>query len=304
MKLSWVRFNFLLGVICISFSPLVVKVAVFTSTTGAFYRSLYAAVFLLIWSAILYKKEFASKDSRWVLPCVIGGAALGIDLIFWHKTIFYLGAGPATFLGNSQIIFVTIFAVLVFKECLSKRFLIFVCLTLTGLYLLMPDVVNTVNRTTGYFFGIIVGLTYAIMLISMRYAKSRSGSDYPEILSLAVIFVVSSVVIAIDAVFIERTSLLVFDPRSHLLMMLTSFFAQTLGWYLIKSNLTKISAHEASLLLVLQPVLSTIWGRIFFSEPLSWVQLVGIAMASGGIVFYLWKSSPNTVETCILGEAK
>lgn len=302
MKRGWVTFYFLLGVLCISFSPLAVKVVDFSATASAFYRSFYAALFLLVITGAQYKRELASREYRWLAPIAIGGVSLGIDLILWHKTIFYVGAGPATFLGNSQIIFVTIFAALVFKEKLTARYIGFVLLTLAGLYLLMPSVVNTVNRGAGFGIGMLVGLTYAIMLISMRYAKARSGAGYPEVFSLAAIFVFSTLVIGFDAVFIERVPLLGFSFKNHLLIAATAFLAQTLGWILIKTNITKLPAHEASLLLVLQPVLSTVWGRLAYHEPLSAVQLLGIALASGSIAAYLWQSSKTEVETCSVGE--
>ena len=51
-------------------------------------------------------------------------------------------------------------------------------------------------------------------------------------------------------------------------MMVTAFMCQTLGWYLINNSITEIPAHEGSLLLMLQPLLATVWGSIFFSEQL------------------------------------
>jgi drug/metabolite transporter (DMT)-like permease len=97
---------------------------------------------------------------------------------------------------------------------------------------------------------------------------------------------------------IEGSSLLVKDTHSHILMSLTSFFSQTLGWYLIKTNLTKIPAHKGSLLLIGQPVLATVWGMILFKEPMSAIQFAGVAMASGGIGAYLFLSHNDAAGVC------
>jgi len=279
----------ILGVVAISFSPLVVKMVSFSPTVSAFYRSLYATIFLFMWSGLRFKGELGRRNLRWYAPILIAGVSLGIDFILWHKTIFYLGAGPATFLGNSQVIFVTIFAALMFKERIPFSFIIYLVVILVGLYLLMPALVNTVNRPLGYIYGMIVGITYAIMLIGMRYAKSKAGENYPELFSLAVLFLASTAVIGLHLLFVVPEPLLVPDVRSHLLMAITSLFAQAIGWYLIKTNITKIPAHEGSLFLILQPILAMAWGHIFFSEPVTMVQLTGIIMASGGIVLFLWK---------------
>ncbi len=296
MKINWNIFKLMLGITAISFSPLVVKQVSFGPTAGAFYRSLYAAAFLLAWSVIFFKREFGSGNYKWLPFAVIGGVSLGIDLIIWHRSILYLGAGPATFLGNSQIIFVVIFAALVFKEKITLSFGLYAGAIMLGLYLLIPDAVNTVTKPTGYIYGLIVGLTYAVMLISMRYAKSRSGKGYPEILSLCVIFAASAAAIAFHALFLERATLAVFDLKSHVLMALTALFAQAVGWYLIKTNITKIPAHEGSLLLILQPILATIWGIMLFKEPMSAVQFFGVALASAGIALFVFKTNSGVLE--------
>ena len=294
MKYNSNLIKLIIGVMAISFSPLAVKQVVFTPTVSAFYRCFYAGLFLLIWSGINYKTELKSTNYKWFLPVAIGSIAFAIDLIFWHKSIVYIGAGPATFLGNSQFVFVAIFAFFVFKEKISGAFVALASVIMAGLYLLMPHFTSVVSRPTGYLYGMIVGITYAVFLICLRYAKKLSDHTYPEIFSLSFTFTISAVLIGLYAVFVEGSRLLVFDIHSHVLMALTSFFAQTLGWYLIKTNMTKIDAHKGSLLLIGQPILATVWGIILFWEPMSALQVVGVVMASGGIAAYLLTSTGSS----------
>lgn len=290
MKINRNVAELILGVVALSISPLAVKMVIFSPTASAFYRSFYATIFLLIWSGFRFKTEPGRGNPRWRLPILVAGVSLGVDFILWHRTIFYLGAGPATFLGNSQVVFVTIFAALVFKERIPRSFIIYLSVIMAGLYLLMPASVNTVTRPVGYFYGLVVGVTYSIMLIGMRYAKSMAGESYPELFSLAVLFLASAVVIGLYALIVGEP-LFVPDARSHLLMGATSLFAQTIGWYLVKANITKIPAHEGSLLLILQPLLAMVWGHALFGEPVAAVQLAGIMLASGGIAHFLRKKA-------------
>lgn len=297
MKISpnkWHYVKLLAGVTAISFSPLAVKVVSFSASVSAFYRSFYAGVFFLLLSLFKYREEYGVRHFRWLLPSIIAGIFLGIDLAVWHKTIIFLGAGPATFLGNSQIIFITLFAAFIFREKIPVMYYITVGLVMAGLYLLTPAATATVGRTIGYMLGLIVGFTYAGMLIGLRYAKTRSEGMYPELLSLSIVFSVSALVIALYAVTVEHAAILVRDPRSHALMMVTAFMCQTLGWYLINNSITEIPAHEGSLLLMLQPLLATVWGRIFFLEPLGAVQVFGIILTLAGIIAYQWRHSSKT----------
>lgn len=291
---KWYYAKLVFGVAAISFSPLAVKLVSFSPSVSAFYRSFYAAVFFLLLSLFQYKKEFGVKHFRWLLPSIIAGIFLGIDLEVWHKTIIFLGAGPATFLGNSQIIFITLFAAFIFREKIPVMYYLTVALVMAGLYLLTPSAPATVSRTIGYILGLIVGFTYAGMLIGLRYAKSLSAGEYPELLSLSTVFSMAALVIALYAVTVEYATLVVWDGRSHAIMMVTAFMCQTLGWYLINNSITEIPAHEGSLLLMLQPLLATVWGCIFFLEPLGVVQVFGIILTLAGIIVYQLKYSSIT----------
>ena len=291
---KWHYVKLVVGIAAISFSPLAVKLVSFSTTVSAFYRSFYAALFFLLMSVFKYKEEYGVKHFRWLLPSVIAGIFLGIDLEVWHKTILFLGAGPATFLGNSQIIFVTLFAAFIFREKIPVMYYITVAMVMAGLYLLTPSATATVGRTIGYMLGLIVGFTYAGMLIGLRYAKSRSAGKYPELLSLSTVFSVAALVIALYAVTVENAALVVWDGRSHTIMIITAFMCQTLGWYLINNSITEIPAHEGSLLLMLQPLLSTVWGCIFFLEPLGAIQVFGIVLTLAGIIVYQLRSPSKT----------
>lgn len=292
------------GVVGISFSPLAVKLVVFAPSVSAFYRSFYAACFFFLFALaarVFRRHGNAGQAGRgWVAPSLLAGVFLGIDLIFWHKTIIYLGAGPATFLGNSQILFVTVFAVLVFKECVPKIFYFILATVFTGLYLLIPLTASGVSRPEGYALGLIVGVTYGGMLICLRYAKKLAGKVYPELLSLAVMFLASSAVILFSAQVIEGKTVAVWDLRGHIIMLLTALFCQTLGWYLINTSILELPAHEGSLILMLQPLLATAWGCLFLLEPLSAVQVAGMALALAGIVWY----QAIKKEDCVQKEAE
>lgn len=286
------RFNLMLGAIAISFSPLAVKVVTFSPSVGAFYRAFYAAIFFLIFAlwkqrtVKAFNPEFWFKNKLWILPSIVAGIFLGVDLILWHKTIVYLGAGPATFLGNSQIIFVTVFASLVFRERIAGVFYVFVAIILSGLYMLLPSEPVNVSLSVGYVMGLCVGLTYAGMLIALRYAKMSAKEDYPELWSLFYVFAVSALIIALYAVGVESGRLISNDFKSHFLMALTSLFAQTLGWYFITINISHVPAHEGSMVLMIQPVLATVWGVFLFREPLGISQITGIIISLTGIVMY------------------
>jgi len=279
----------LIGVVAISFSPLAVKLVVFDTNASAFYRSFYAGIFFLALSLLNYKTQFGVKHNKWLVPSLIAGFFLGADLVVWHKIIIYLGAGPATFLGNSQILFVTIFSALVYREKITKEFCLILAIVVAGLYLLTPAVGSAVSQPYSFFLGLIVGFTYAGMLISLRYAKTLSGKAYPELLSLCALFAASAFIIALYSFGLKNDNIIVWDLKSHVIMALTALLCQTFGWYLINNTITKIPAHEGSLTLLFQPIFATVWGALFFSEWLSGLQLFGMILSLSGIAYHQTK---------------
>jgi drug/metabolite transporter (DMT)-like permease len=279
----------LVGVVAISFSPLAVKLVAFDTNASAFYRSFYAALFFLALSLWNHKGQFGVKHKKWLMPSIIAGFFLGADLVVWHKTIVYLGAGPATFLGNSQILFVTIFAALVYREKITKEFYLILAIVMAGLYLLTPTAGTAISQPYGYLLGMIVGFTYAGMLISLRYAKTLSGKAYPELLSLFALFAASAFIIAMYSFGLKNDNIFVWDAKSHIIMAFTALLCQTFGWYLINHTITKIPAHEGSLTLLFQPLFATVWGALFFSEWLNGLQILGMTLALAGIVYHQTK---------------
>lgn len=265
-----------------------------TPTVSAFYRNLYSALFVLVWAVLAGERIGRGHNFSWVKPIAIGGIFLGVDFVFWHKTIIYLGVGPACFLGNSQILFVTLFAAFVFRERIPRAYYFFLVVVMLGMYLLMPAAPVSVSRPLGYFLGLLVGAAYSVMLISFRYAKEGAGAQYPEMISLGVVFVFSTLFILAYGLAFEPHGFFIADVHGHIVLLVTSFVCQTLGWYLIKTSITNIPSHEGSLMLILQPILATVWGVLFFGEGVRGIQLVGILMASAGIVIYQMKFAASS----------
>ncbi len=285
----------LLGVIAISFSATLVKyVPHIHPTVSAFYRTFYSTLILFGLSWLQHRTEWKPNNHRWLMPSFWAGMFLAADLILWHKTILYIGSGPATLLGNSQIIFVSIFAFLFFKEKFSPYFLLFLPLIFLGLYWAIPKTQIMISPQLGLLMGLIVGLTYAGFLIGMRYAKSLTGQHYPEILSLAFILLVTTVFIGGYAVWVEQRSLTGIVLHDHGILFLMGLIPQSLGWILIKSNLTKFSSHQGSLTLLLQPILTIVWGTLLFHEPLGGWQLFGMFLALISLALYQFRFAPQS----------
>ena len=89
----------LVGAVAIAFSGILFRLSHVSSSTGAFFRCLFALppLFLL---ARMEDRRYGQRERRSILLAWIAGAFFAADLILWHNAIEPVGAGLATLLGN------------------------------------------------------------------------------------------------------------------------------------------------------------------------------------------------------------
>ncbi len=278
--------------LCISFSAIFVKLAAVEPTLSAFYRCFYSSIILFTIGII--RGEHRKARRVWVVPALLGGLSLATDMIIWHKTIIYIGAGPATILANSQVVFMGIIGFLVLKERISFWFPLFIPFIFLGMYLTIPDSQIMVSPGLGFFLGILVGISYTGFLYALRYAKEKSDGDYPEIFSLAVFVAATGFFVGLWGGAVEHLDFIVTSWKSQLYLVLIALVAQSLGWILIKTNITRIPSHKGSLMLLVQPMLTMFWGFLILGEPLTPVQITGMVLALGLIALYQIRLAPDS----------
>ena len=97
----------LVGSICISFSPVFIKIAAADPDIAGFYRMFFAGSSLFI--LFLLRKEKRNISCRPMTFLISCGIFLAIDFMFWHRSINLIGSGLSTLLGNFQVFFTAVF---------------------------------------------------------------------------------------------------------------------------------------------------------------------------------------------------
>ncbi len=269
------------GVSAISFSAIFVRLAAASPSTAAVFRTGYALpVLLLIWW------RWRQRDHRgWrvrLLPA-LAGISLGVDFYFWHRSIDLIGAGLATVLGNTQVLFVGFVAWIIHGERPIRSVFWAVPVVFGGVVLVSglgaADAYGT-DPLLGTLFGILTGLTYTVFLLAFRHAGSESTPAVGPLLdATAGAFVVSLLIgLAVD----PGLSLVPTWPQHGWLIAL-ALGSQVLGWLFLAAALPRLPALETSVLLLMQPVLTVVWALLIFAEALSVTQWIGVVLVLGGI---------------------
>lgn len=273
------------GAACISFAPILVKVLMrggIGPTAIGFWRCALGTVVL----AALARGRGASlrlpRRAAWFAAAA--GLAFFADLAVWHRAIRDAGAGLATILGNMQVFLTALLSWWLFRERIGARFAAAAVAAISGVVLLV-GVGSGVELSGAYLrgvgLGLLTALLYATFLLAMRASGSASGGGS----TLAVMTWMSAfatVPLGLLTV-VEDGPAVPVGWAAWSAVWGLAILAQSFGWWSISRALPRVPGATAGLLLLLQPVLATVWGAVLFDETLTVLQGVGAAVTLAAI---------------------
>lgn len=275
----------LFGGVCISWAPILVKVAArqeLGPTSIAFWRLLTGAVTLFAAAAITGRPRLLPP--RLLALACLGGAIFTADLYLWHRSINLIGAGLATIFASTQVFNTAILNWLVFGEKPRGRFFVAAAAGLLGVTLVAgvgSGVAFSGEYLRGVLLGLATGVAYGCYLVSMRHL----GRQEPPLSPITIVAwmslggAVSSGLICLfeNDAFLPRTA------TAWWSLIALGAAVQGAGWWAIATALPRVRGATGGLVLLLQPVLATVWGWLLFSERLAPLQLAGALVTLGAI---------------------
>lgn len=272
-----------LGALAIAWSSSFVKLSHASPSTAAIFRCAYAVPVLLVLSR-LEDRRYGARPWRDRRAAVASGVFMAIDLVLWHHSIDDVGAGLATVLANIQVVLVPLVAWLVLAERPSPRVLVALPATLVGVVLIAGVLEHGAygsNPGAGTGYGVAAGISYVGALLFLRRGgvdlRRPAGPLFDMTLTAAI------VAAAIGAAWGDARFVPVWPGAGWLIVLALS--SQVLGWMLITISLPRLPAALTSLLLMIQPIGSMILGAVIFGESPSPLQLLGVLVVLGAVVF-------------------
>ena len=120
----------LLGAAAIAFAPIFVRLSDTSPGASAFWRMALAAVPLWLWQ-LASRRAGGNRPLPWKALTVAGACFAG-DLGAWHTALLYTSVANSTLEANLAPIFVTLGAWLLFRQRVSRLFLVALAVTLSG----------------------------------------------------------------------------------------------------------------------------------------------------------------------------
>ncbi len=270
----------ILGVICLGTGPIFVKFVQATGSLVAFYRLFFAAMLLTAPVLSHNQKNHISLSNESVRWAVLGGIAFAANISLWCTALTLTTASNVTLLDNTAPIWVGLLGWLFLGKKEGWMYWIGLTITFLGVGLLINISSFQINSSqgNGIILGMFSGFTYATYLLLTRKVRGQMDSiTYSWLLALSGAILLL-LVNFIFGYFTETLSLV-----DLLLIMLTAIISQIAGWILINYALGILPVANASVILIGQPIITTLLGIIMLNEVPNLIQAIGGIICLAGI---------------------
>jgi drug/metabolite transporter (DMT)-like permease len=270
------HFRLFAGAFLISFSPVFVRLVAVSPTTSAFYRTVIGSVALLL---ILLIRRAGRAPPRTAWPALAFAAVFfALDLWFWHRSVILIGPGLATLLANLQVFFMIAAGFALFREKPGWIAIVAALLAIVGLSLVLGADWSAPGSgfRRGAILGFLTAMSYAAYMLLLRQSRRDARDPVPLVevatVSIAVSFLLGAAAVA------DGSSLAIPTLADFGWLVAYGVLAHALGWMLIASSLTAVTAAEVGIALLLQPTLSLLWDALIFDRRFSGVEILGIVL--------------------------
>jgi drug/metabolite transporter (DMT)-like permease len=224
-------------------------------------------------------------------------------MLSYHSSMIFIGIGIATLIGNSQVIIVTLASWKLFGEKPNQAILISLPVVIIGLALI-SGIADTdpygEDPVKGVVFGMMAACFYSSFLILVRYSNSELAPSSSVQLDATVGAALGLLVLGLlplSSMAIEPLELQPTWP-GHGWLILLALLCQVAGWLAIAHALPRLPAAHTSFAILLQPVLTLIWGYfILHQEGHSQNQAIGVFLVLAAIVTVTLYGSASTAES-------
>ncbi len=274
---TWVHYLLLLtGIICISWSAILVKLADVSGLGSGFYRLLFGTLGILpVW--LYFRKPLTDKKGIWI--AVVCGILFAFDIALWNTSILLSKASVSTLLANLAPVWVGIGSLLFLREKPKKIFWIGTVISTIGVGVIVGiRSINDLSLTTGNILSIIASVFYGAYLLTVR--KGRVGLDT---FTFTTISMVSSTVVLGIICLVSGTQLTNYTSNSWMYLVILGLIPQVVGWLSINQALGHIKPTVASVSLLSQSVFTAIFAYPILGETLTISELSGALLVLTGI---------------------
>lgn len=278
-------FNYLLlltGIICISWSAILVKIADISGFGSGFYRLLFGTVLIVpFW--LYYRKPVSNRQG--VIVAIICGVLFAFDIALWNTSIMLSKASISTLLANLAPVWVGLGMLLFLREKPGRLFWPGTMVAMWGVAMVIGiEELMNFEFSTGNTLAIGASMFYGAYLLTVR----RGRNTLDTLSFTAISMIASTVVLGVISV-VSSTPLVGFSTTTWWALIALGVVPQVVGWITINHALGHINPTVASVSLLSQTVFTALFSVPVLGEFLTLAELIGGMIILGGIFLVNFK---------------
>jgi drug/metabolite transporter (DMT)-like permease len=165
------KLSLAIGIICIAFSPIFVKMAGVSALSAAFYRMLFAWVALAPY-CLMYSK--LRIDPKILLTAIIGGLVFALDIAVWNISLLKITATVSTLIANLAPVWVGVLSLLILKKRVGISFWLGALIAISGMCLLVGiENLLKLQLNAGVIYALGSSMLYAIYILITKDVLAR-----------------------------------------------------------------------------------------------------------------------------------
>ena len=268
----------LIGTLGLGFSGIFVKWANVGGAVSGFYRVAIAAAVMAIPFGFEIRRR-APIARRHVLLAILGGLFFAGDLATWNTSVLLTSVASATLFGNTSPLWVSLGALILFKEKLGRSFWIGLALTLLGTLVIVGENFSLSSSVgVGNLLAIAAGMFYAAFFLCTQRAREGLSSLTAWWISAA-----ASAAALWVAAFALGQPLTGYSTFSYWSLIGVALVTQVGAYLAINYALGHLPASIVSPTLLGQPVLSALLAVPLLGQPITAFQIIGGLIVLAGI---------------------
>jgi drug/metabolite transporter (DMT)-like permease len=244
-----------------------------------FYRSLFAGIALLV----LFGRDVWGRR-RWSSTALFVGAVIsyGACLTTFVVATKWTTAANAIFLQYAGVVWVLLFSPIVTKEPMRLRDVIAIAVAFAGMALFFVGRFDT-RGMTGNLMALVSSVFFAALVLAMRRENHAAES----------VITWGNIVVALALLpFVAHD--LALTPKSFAVLLFLGLFQIALPYVLFARGLRYVTATQASLTGMLEPIANPIWVFLFLHERPSAYAIAGATIVLCAIAWHTLAGTPVT----------
>ncbi len=277
------------GIICISFSPIFVKLAAEPALVAAFYRIALAWLVLLPWCLYRNLLRITAKDLWITLLC---GLIFASDIAVWNISLLKISATVSTLLANLAPVWVGLISYFILRKQTGRIFWIGTCIAIAGMIVLVGyQNIMALQVNSGVLLAVLASFLYACYLVTSRGVLQRVNTiTFMSYNMLAAALFLGALALG------NQHDLLHFSTAVWGYFWATAIICQVAGWLTINYAIRHIPSTTVSVTLLSQTVVAGLLAVWLLNEQLGAKEIVGSLIVLAGIaVTFLKPSNKNSV---------